>query len=62
MSRKNFFIVLGIIAVAIMLEIMSGYFIAKAAEKVWDIVCPMANTNISWEQTYYPGPWDSAKR
>lgn len=62
MSRKGFIITLAVVAVAIMLEIMSGYFIAKTAEKAWDIVCPMANANISWDQTHYEGAWDSAGR
>lgn len=62
MSRKGFIITLAVVAVAIMLEIVSGYLFAKAAEEAWSIVCPMANTNISWQQTYYPGPWDGAER
>ena len=59
MSRKAFWITIGIVAVAIMLEILSGYFIGKAADKVWDACYEMTNTNISWQQTYYPGPWNS---
>lgn len=60
MSRKNFFIVLGIIAAAIAALLIWAF--SAEAEKTWDVEYAMANTNISWEQTYYPGPWDSAKR
>jgi lipoprotein signal peptidase len=57
MSRKAFWIIIGIVAVAVMLEILSGYFIGKAAEKAWDVCYEMTNTNISWEQTFHPGAW-----
>lgn len=61
MSRKAFWITIGIVAVAIMLEILSGYFIGKAVEKAWDACYEMTNTNISWKQTFYPGAWNSAE-
>lgn len=57
MSRKRFIIVLGIIAAAIMLEILAGYFAGKAIEKTWDVCYEMTNTKISWEQTFHPGVW-----
>lgn len=60
MSRKSFIIVLGIIAVAIAAILVWAF--SAEAEKTWDVECPMANTNISWEQTYYPGPWDCVER
>lgn len=55
MSKRAFGITLAIVAVAIMLEIMAGYFIGKAIEKTWDVCYEMANTKISWQQTFYPG-------
>ena len=24
-----------------------------------DVVCPMTNAKVSWENTYYPGPWEA---
>ena len=57
MSRKAFAITITIVAVAILLEIMAGYFAGKAIEKTWDACYPMANSRISWEQTFHAGAW-----
>lgn len=61
MSKKAFAITITIVAVAILLEILSGYFMGKAAEKMWDACYEMTNTHISWQQTFYPGTWNSAE-
>ena len=60
MSRKNFYIAMGII-LAVMAALLVWAFSAEA-EKEWDVECPMVNTNVSWEQTYYPGPWEGVRQ
>lgn len=62
MSKKAFGITLAIVAVAIMLEIMAGYFIGKAIEKTWDVCYKMTNTNVTWLQTFHSGAWNSDGR
>lgn len=57
MSKRAFGITLAIVAVAIMLEIMAGYFIGKAIEATWDVCYEMANAKVSWEQSFHPGAW-----
>ena len=59
MSRKHFYIAMGII-LAVMAALLVWAFSAEA-EKTWDVECPMANTKISWQQTFYPGAWNSAE-
>ena len=60
MSRKHFYIAMGII-LAVIAALLVWVFSAEA-EKTWDVSCPMVNTYVSWQQTYYPGPWDGVKR
>ena len=55
MSRKSFMIACGIIiAVIIAIAVLA---ISDAEEKTWDTCHPMANVNVSWQQTFYGGPW-----
>lgn len=55
MSRKSFMIACGIIiAVIIAIAVLA---ISDAEEKTWDTCHPMANVNVSWQQTYYSGAW-----
>ncbi len=56
MSRKPFYATLGIL-VAVIIALI-GMEKALDNEKTWDVSYGMANTNVSWQQTYYPGPWD----
>ena len=60
MSRKAFLIAFGII-IAVIIALAVWAF-SSAEEKTWDSCHPIANVNISWQQTYYPGSWDSAER
>lgn len=56
MSRKAFLIALAVILV--MVAGMLAWVFSKAeAEKTWDVSYEMTNTNISWQQTFYPGTW-----
>ena len=58
MSRKHFYIAMGII-LAVITALLVWAFSAEA-EKTWDVECPMVNTQVTWQQTFYPGPWDLA--
>lgn len=58
-NRTAVAIVIGIIiAAAVVLEVLSGYLFGKGIKQAWDVCYPMANANISWEQTHYNGPWN----
>ena len=57
MSKKTFRIFIGIMAVV--LSALIGMNISLDNEKTWDVSYEMANTNISWQQTFYPGAWNS---
>ena len=56
MKRKDFLIVMGILAAIITAMVSWGF--GTAEEKTWDTCHPMANVNVSWQQTYHSGPWD----
>lgn len=36
---------------------LAGLEISLGNEKTWDCEHPMANTRISWEQSFHPGAW-----
>ena len=55
MKRKDFLIVMGILAAIITAMLSLGF--GTAEEKTWDTCHPMANVNVSWQQTYYSGAW-----
>ena len=59
MSRKHFLIALGII-LAIIAALLIWAFTAEA-EKTWDVCHEMTNTHVSWEQTFFPGPWEGGR-
>lgn len=50
-----------IVLIAIILAVLAGLALNQLFEedaKVKpDVSYPMTNVNISWEQTYHPGPW-----
>lgn len=41
-------IVIGLIAAAVTLKVLEGYFFAKGAKKVWDVCYEMTNQHIEW--------------
>ena len=53
MKRKTFYIMVGIIAAVIIALIWWSF--SGADEPAWDVCYPMANANISWNQTYHGG-------
>lgn len=56
MSRKAFLIAMGIILAAMAAIMIIAY--TAEAEQNWDVCCPMANTHVTWEQTYHSGAWN----
>ena len=57
MKKKTFRIFIGIMAVV--LAVLIGLNSKEDQRKDWDTCYEMANANISWQQTYYPGAWNS---
>ena len=53
MKRKTFYIMAGIIAAVIIALIWWSF--SGADEPEWDVCYPMANANISWNQTHHGG-------
>ena len=41
-------IVIGLIAAAVTLKVLEGYFFAKGAKKAWDVCYEMTNQHIEW--------------
>lgn len=56
-ERRGQIIFVAAILLAIALGL--GWFFADEADRTVkpDVVYPMTNVNISWEQTHHPGPW-----
>ena len=55
MSRKAFVITCSfLVALLIALIVWAA---SEAEEKTWDVCYPMTNVNVSWQQTFYGGPW-----
>ena len=59
MSRKQFAIIISVLAAAIMA--MAGIAAAMENERTWDSEHPMANAEISWSQTFHGGSFSSAR-
>ena len=62
--RKHFSTILWErIVLIILVAILSGFIgwlIGNGnAEPAWDTEFPMVNAKVSWENTYYPGPWEA---
>ena len=51
-----------IVALAALAGMIAVMITVKPPEREADVVCPMANANISWDQTHYEGAWSSAGR
>lgn len=58
MSRKSFLITLAAL-LAVIIGLAVEDFCVADEKPVWDVSYPMANTRISWEQTYHAGAWNS---
>ena len=57
MSRKAFGIFIG--AAAAVIIALIGMNMALDNRKTWDVCYEMANTHVSWRQTFHAGAWDS---
>lgn len=53
MKRKTFYTMATIIAAAVIT--LAWLSFGGADEPAWDVCYPMANANISWNQTYHGG-------
>ena len=56
MSGRTFKITFSIMAVVLAALIFLN--IMEDNRKTWDVCYDMANAKISWQQTFYPGPWN----
>ena len=58
-ERRGQIIFVAAILLAIALGL--GWYLADEADRTVkpDVVYPMTNVNISWQQTHHPGPWGS---
>lgn len=57
MNKKAFRISIGIMAAVLFALI--GMNISLDNEKTWDVSYEMANTHVSWLQTFHGGAWNS---
>lgn len=56
-ERKGQIIFIVMILLAIIIGLAWNMIEAEGQQQTWQTSYPMANAHISWEQTYYPGPW-----
>ena len=56
-ERKGQIIFIVMIILAIIIGLAWNMIEAEEEPKNWQTSYPMANVNISWEQTHHPGPW-----
>ena len=56
-ERKGQIIFIIMILLAIIIGLAWNMIEAEGQQQTWQTSYPMANAHISWEQTYYPGPW-----
>ena len=56
-ERKGQIIFIIAILLAIIIGIVWNMIEAEGQPPAWQTSYPMANVNISWEQTHHPGPW-----
>lgn len=56
MSKKGFRIAMSILAAVIVALI--GLNMTTAEDEGFDVSYQMANAHISWEQSFYGGPWN----
>lgn len=56
-ERKGQIIFIMAILLAIIIGLVWNMIEAEEQPQTWQTSYPMANVNISWEQTHHPGPW-----
>ena len=56
-ERKGQIIFIIMILLAIIIGLVWNMIEAEEQTQTWQTSYPMANVNISWEQTHHPGPW-----
>ena len=56
-ERKGQIIFIIMILLAIIIGLAWNMIEAEGQPPTWQTSYPMANVNISWEQTHHPGPW-----
>ena len=56
-ERKGQIIFIIMIILAIIIGLAWNMIEAEREPQNWQTSYPMANVNISWEQTHHPGPW-----
>ena len=56
-ETKGQIIFVAVILLAIAIGLIWNMIEESNQQQAWQTSYPMANTNISWNQTYYPGPW-----
>ena len=56
-ERKGQIIFIVFIALAIAIGLIWNAMEEENRAPAWQTSYPMANVNISWEQTHHPGPW-----
>ena len=56
-ERKGQIIFIVMIILAIIIGLAWNMIEAEREPQNWQTSYPMANVNISWEQTHHPGPW-----
>ena len=56
-ERKGQIIFIIMIILAIIIGLVWNMIEAEEQTQTWQTSYPMANVNISWEQTHHPGPW-----
>ena len=56
-ERKGQIIFIVMILLAIIIGLAWNMIEAEGQQQTWQTSYPMASAHISWEQTYYQGPW-----
>lgn len=55
-SMKSFLATMSVLlTVIVALVVLNLSDIGK--QKTWDVELPMANANVTWQQTHFPGAW-----
>ena len=60
-ERKGQIIFIVMMILAIIIGLAWNYVESNSELPEWQTSHPMANANISWEQTHHPGPWGGAR-
>ena len=56
-ETKGQIIFIALIIMAIIIGLVWNAVEENMTPPAWQTSYPMANANISWEQTHHPGPW-----